>query len=196
MDKPTAETIAVVSDTHGDAGCWSALAEGALSQARLIIHAGDILYHGPRNPMVSGYDPGRLAGMLNGFGRPILFARGNCDSDVDQLMLDWPVQSPYLFADLSVGRVMACHGENLDREAMATLARRYKVDIFIFGHTHLPLLERVENTILLNPGSPSLPKGESGPTCALITGLEVKVVSLDGKRTLLKMERQGPLMAR
>jgi hypothetical protein len=125
--------------------------------------------------------------MLNQFEKPILFARGNCDSDVDGLILDWPVQSPYLFADLGPGRIIACHGESLGREEMVSLARRYRADIFIFGHTHMPLLERVENVILLNPGSPSLPKGETGPTCALVTGREIKVVGLDGIKTILRI---------
>ncbi|MCL6611714.1 MAG: phosphodiesterase [Peptococcaceae bacterium] len=189
MEKTIPDRVAVVSDTHGDAACWAAMAGGALMEADMVVHAGDILYHGPRNPVVSGYDPGRLAEMLNGFAKPILFARGNCDSDVDQLVLDWPVQSPYLFAQVGPGRILACHGENLGREEMINLARRYKADIFIFGHTHRPFLERVENVILLNPGSPSLPKGESGATCALVTRREVKVVSLNGKRTVLRLAR-------
>jgi putative phosphoesterase len=189
MSREILGSIGVVSDTHGDAACFETLLGAVFRDADMIIHAGDILYHGPRNPVVAGYNPGRLAEILNGYGRPILFARGNCDADVDQLMLEWPIQSPYLFADTGLGRIIACHGETLDRDKMLNIARRYKADIFISGHTHIPLLERVGGAVLLNPGSPSLPKGEGVAACAVITAGEILVSSADGRDTLIKLKR-------
>lgn len=175
--------IGVISDTHGDAASWRRVMEGIFDGVDLIIHAGDILYHGPRNPLVEGYNPQELAGLINSCPVPVLFARGNCDAEVDQLLLDYPILAPYAFLQIGQFRIMAHHGDGLDREEMLRLAGRYRADLFISGHTHVPVLEKEGGVVLLNPGSPSLPKGDGGSTVALLDGyhnsLVVKILYLD-----------------
>ncbi len=173
--------IGVVSDTHGNALAWKKLVEGPFAGVDVVLHAGDVLYHGPRNPMVEGYNPAGLAEAINSSAVPILIARGNCDSEVDQAVVDWPIMSPYVFTDISGLRIIICHGDSLDRAGMLAMARRYRVDMVISGHTHVPLLEREEGIVLLNPGSPSLPKGDGTPTAALIYEGNLFIVRQDGQ---------------
>lgn len=179
--------IGVISDTHGDAAGWQRAMETVFHDVDLIIHAGDILYHGPRNPLVEGYNPPELARLMNSCPVPVLFAKGNCDAEVDQLMLDYPVQAPYAFLQVGSLRIMAHHGDGLDREGMLRLSRRYRTclftSVFISGHTHVPALEDEGGVILLNPGSPSLPKGKGRPTVAVLecgeNSLRVEIIHID-----------------
>ena len=179
--------IGVISDTHGDATGWQRVMETQFHDVDLIIHAGDILYHGPRNPLVEGYNPPELASLINSCPVPVLFARGNCDADVDQLMLNYPVQTPYVFLQVGNLRIMAHHGDGFDWEEMLRLSRLYGAKLFISGHTHIPVLEHAGEVILLNPGSPSLPKGEGRPTVAVLdygeksaqNFLGIKIIHID-----------------
>jgi len=181
--------IGVISDTHGDAASWRRIMEGVFRDVELIVHAGDILYHGPRNPLVEGYDPRELAGRINSCPVPVLFARGNCDAPVDQLMLNYPIQAPYLFLQVGDLRIMAHHGDGLDHAEMMRLARLYHAGVFISGHTHVPALGngRDVEAVFLNPGSPSLPKGDSRPTAALMEceegSLKIKIIHIDDGST-------------
>jgi putative phosphoesterase len=169
-------TIGFISDTHGGLAGWQEAMAGPFAEADLIVHTGDILYHGPRNPMPKAYNPAALAEAMNASPAPLLIARGNCDSDVDQLVLDYPIQAPYVFAQIEDLRIMAGHGGDPDLDRMAGLAARYKVDIFAFGHIHTPVLERRGEVTLLNPGSPALPKGE--PTVAVLDGRVLRILRL------------------
>lgn len=175
--------IGVISDTHGDVRAWRKVIEGVFKDAGLIIHAGDILYHGPRNPLVPGYNPPALSTLINSCPVPVLFAKGNCDAEVDQLMLDYPIQSPYVFMQLGNLRVMAHHGDGLDRDEALRLSRLYHAHLFISGHTHVPSLEEESGVVLLNPGSPSLPKGDGRPSVAAMEcgedSFSVKIIYID-----------------
>jgi putative phosphoesterase len=150
--------LGIISDTHGDVAGWRQALAGPFQAVDLILHAGDILYHGPRNPMVAGYAPPILAEAINASPVPIIFARGNCDSPVDQLVLDYPIQAPYARVQIGAVGIWLQHGDELSREQMVEQARRYRVQVGIFGHTHIPELELREGILLFNPGSPSLPK--------------------------------------
>lgn len=180
--------IAVTGDTHGDAAGWRQMAEKIFPGADLVVHCGDILAHGPRNPLVEGYDPAGLAELINAGPVPVLFARGNCDAEVDQLLIDFPIQSPYAFFQAGPLRIMAHHGHGLSREEMIEMCRRYRADLFASGHTHVPALERAGGLLLVNPGSPSLPKGGAGPTAALLecgeNFIKAKIISIDGGTVL------------
>jgi putative phosphoesterase len=171
--------IGVVSDTHGSVLAWRRALDNCFPQPDLILHAGDILYHGPRNPMPEGYDPAALAQAMNEAPAPVVVVRGNCDSDVDQLVLDWPIQAPYALVQQENLRIMVNHGEEITPESASELVRRYGLDIFISGHTHHPVAEATESGVLLNPGSPSLPKweweGEAVPTAAVIEDGTVRI---------------------
>ena len=113
--------------------------------------------------MLTEYDPAQLAHELNELSVPIICAHGNCDSEVDSMLLKHPVQSPYVFAHLGGKRVLVAHGHYFeDAQYMRAVAERYKIDIFVYGHIHLPVLEKVDNTLFVNPGSPALSKLERG----------------------------------
>jgi putative phosphoesterase len=173
--------IGVISDTHGSLTAWRK-AYALLSDSDLIIHCGDVLYHGPRNPLPDGYSPAELAAELNSPARPLIFVRGNCDAEIDQMLLDYPQESPYAHVILPDYRILAHHGHLLDPAALpARVTRHYQ--IFISGHTHLPGIQRSGGIITLNPGSPSLPKNETKtPTVAVIEGRRIRIIELpDGK---------------
>lgn len=176
--------IGVISDTHGDVETFRAAIEGPLANAELLLHAGDLLYHGPRNPMVAGYEPPALANALNALDVPLIVAKGNCDSDVDQLVLDVPIQAPYAHVYADGLRIVVNHGDRWSDEETVELMTRWGVDLFISGHTHTPKLERHGRLLWLNPGSPSLPKAKQAqtpqPTVALVEGRQVRIVTLDG----------------
>ncbi|NIM06178.1 MAG: phosphodiesterase [Armatimonadetes bacterium] len=159
--------IGVISDTHGDLRSWQDALAGPFQGAGLIIHAGDILYHGPKNPMVAGYQPPALAEAINASPAPVIFARGNCDSAVDQLVIDYPIQAPYAFVQAEGIRVLLNHGDELTPPEMQQQAKRHRAQIFVFGHTHTPVLEKDNDVVLFNPGSPALPKSPN-PTVGLI----------------------------
>ena len=85
--------IGIISDTHGCHERFSLAFDKYFKDADMIIHAGDVLYHGPRNPMLSDYNPAKLAEKLNACSMPVVICRGNCDSEVDTLVLDMPNSS-------------------------------------------------------------------------------------------------------
>lgn len=159
--------IGIVSDTHGDWATWQQITQDFFQDVDLILHAGDVLYHGPRNPLPPGYNPKELAQAINNYPVPILIARGNCDTEVDQMVLKIPIASPYLFTVLEGWRVLIIHGHQHRKEELCQLAQQWKVHLCITGHTHIPKLESHNGTIFFNPGSCSLPKGEGIPTLGI-----------------------------
>lgn len=191
--------IGVISDTHGDTHGWQAAIAGPFVGVDLIIHAGDLLYHGPRNPRVAGYDPAALAQLINRAPAPVIIARGNCDSEVDQLVLDYPIQAPYALVVVEGARVMVNHGTEFGLEdpmpQIARVAEKYQADVFICGHTHLALLQRVGGALVMNPGSPSLPKSRSGTpqsTVGIIENGIARIMVLDGAAIAeARIERRG-----
>ncbi len=166
--------IGVISDTHGGLKSWQEVTKGVFSEADLIIHAGDIFYHGIRNPQPEGYDTIALAQEINNFRTPLIICKGNCDSEVDQLVVDIPIQSPYLFLQFDNLRILVHHGHLFTDEEILRLASRWKFGICISGHTHIPRLEQQKNVLFLNPGSPALPKGDGTPTVGVIETREGK----------------------
>jgi len=172
--------VGIVSDTHGCVTTWKRALAGPFAGVDLIVHAGDVLYHGPRNPLVPGYDPPQLARIINASPVPILIARGNCDAEVDQLLVDWPIQAPFAFLQVDGVRVMVHHGHTMTEAEMLELARRYRVDLFVYGHTHVAACRREDGITLLNPGSPTLPKDENKtPTVAVLDGRDLTILDIN-----------------
>lgn len=182
--------IGVISDTHGSLTAWQQALAGPLADVDLIIHTGDVLYHGARNPLPEGYNPAELAEAINACRIPILIVKGNCDSEVDQMVLTTPLQSPFLITDQPLGRILATHGHYFDNQQSADLAERYQIEIWISGHTHVPLLEKREQTVFLNPGSCSLPKGEElHRSAAVIAEKQVQLIDLDTNLVFKQLDR-------
>jgi len=149
----------IASDIHGSASCCEKMiqryeAEGA---DRLIL-LGDLLYHGPRNDLPEEYRPKAAAEMLNGMKEQILCVRGNCDCEVDQMMMDFPILAEYALLDLGKAMVFVTHGHKYNGEAPPPLKAG---DILLSGHTHIPDCTERNGIFCLNPGSVSIPKGNS-----------------------------------
>lgn len=176
--------IGIVSDTHGCATVWDRLINSYFNDVDYIIHAGDVLYHGPRNPIMPDYNPKELAKLINESSIPIYFARGNCDAEVDQMVLKYPIQSPYLSIREKGLSIMVSHGDKLTQEEILEYTKLYHINLFVTGHTHIPILEKKNNVILLNPGSPSLPKGEEIPTIALLEDNTISIIDISSKKQL------------
>lgn len=174
--------IAVISDTHGVASVWQK-AMDIFAGADLIVHAGDVLYHPPRIGCTPGYEIPELAKLMNACPIPIVIARGNCDAEVYEEILDMPVLSPYAFVQASGLRIVVHHGHALGEEGIGRLAAKYHADVFVTGHTHIPVLRRVNGAIHMNPGSPAHPKferdGIAVPTLGLISPDVVRIVELE-----------------
>ncbi len=162
--------ILIASDIHGDAqSCAALLSLFDIHKPDLLLLLGDLLYHGPRNPIPEHYDPRRVAELLSAHHDHILCVRGNCDGEVDQMMVDFPIlsETALLFVD---GKVwMAAHGHRAGANPTENdLPALPKGGVFLSGHTHVPVNETDENGILrINPGSVTFPKGGSVKQCVL-----------------------------
>lgn len=171
--------VGIISDTHGCLETWQTVFNRYFQDADLIIHAGDVLYHGPRNAIPSEYNPKQLAESLNNCPVPIVTACGNCDSEVDGMVLKLPIQSPYTYLLLNGLKIVVTHGHNLTEESRQDLAKRLKADIFITGHTHIAVMEKTDGIIYLNPGSPGMTKRPDGrSTIAWINENKVEILDI------------------
>jgi putative phosphoesterase len=168
--------IGVMSDTHGGFKSWQKIFTGVFADVDLILHAGDIFYHGIRNPLPEGYDTISLAQAINDLKKPLILCKGNCDSEVDQLVVDIPIQAPYALSIFDGLTILLHHGHLLGDDEVLRLASHWNYGIAISGHTHIARLEQKNNVVYLNPGSHSLPKGDSVPTVALIEKKERKIM--------------------
>lgn len=154
--------IGIVSDTHGCLTTWEKIYNQYLYDTDLIIHAGDVLYHGPRNAIPAEYNPKQLAQTLNDCPKPIVAACGNCDAEVDGMVLNIPIQSPYAYLLLNDIPIIVNHGHTLTEDVKREIAAKFKTKLFITGHTHVAVLEKQNGIIYLNPGSPAMSKRPDG----------------------------------
>lgn len=175
--------IGIISDTHGSVTAWRLAVENCFKAVDMVIHCGDLLYHGPRNPLPEGYDPKALAQEINSFQKPLVIVRGNCDAEVDQMMLDLPIESPYAHVITPNFQILAHHGHGLSPESMPPrwfAAKTPLLPVILSGHTHIPELNRTAGWIALNPGSPALPKTETGgKTVAVIDGDCIAILNIN-----------------
>ncbi len=159
--------LMIASDIHGSAPyCRKMLEAYVREKADRLLLLGDILYHGPRNDLPEGYAPKEVIAMLNPVKKNLLCVRGNCDTEVDQMVLDFPVLADYCLLDLTdgsgnAGAVMfATHGHRYNPHHLPPLSDG---DILLNGHTHIPACEEIldmdgNRYQYLNPGSVSIPK--------------------------------------
>jgi putative phosphoesterase len=171
--------LGIVSDTHGCAATWQKIFAEYFSDADIILHAGDVLYHGPRNSIPAEYNPKKLIEALNNSPVPLVISAGNCDAEVDSMVLDIPIQAPYAYLVYDKLRIIVNHGHKLLEEEKLTLAKQFKADIFVTGHTHIPVLERKDNIIFINPGSPAMSKQDNKHgTIAMITDSTIELIDI------------------
>lgn len=148
--------LLVASDIHGSLPRTEFVAELARSMRpdRLLL-LGDLLYHGPRNPLPEGYAPREVAAVLNDWKDRIIAVRGNCDAEVDQVLLQFPLaESAWLYLDGQ--RIWVSHGQH--NQLPDRFPDLVPGDVFLCGHTHVPRAETVDGLHIWNPGSVSLPK--------------------------------------
>ncbi|ACL69582.1 phosphodiesterase [Halothermothrix orenii] len=181
------ESIVVVSDTHGSLTAWKK-AEGLMSRSKLVIHAGDVLYHGARNPLPDGYNTTGLIEEINKFKGSLMMVKGNVDSLVDEWVLPYPLPE-YVLVEINGLRLVVYHGYQHNNEKdRIKFARRFKADILIYGHTHIPEIKNREDIILLNPGSMSLPKQKPAiPSVAVIKDNSIEIIDLDSLEIVKEM---------
>ncbi|OPJ56489.1 phosphodiesterase [Alkalithermobacter paradoxus] len=173
--------IGVMSDTHGSLKYFEKALD-VLKDCDYILHGGDILYHGPRNPLPDGYSPMDLSKKINTLNN-IIFTCGNCDSDVDQMVITHPIQTPYVFLELGKFRMFMCHGYKKEKEEFIQMAKNFKSNIFISGHTHIKELYKDGDLIVLNPGSTSIPKDDSH-SVAIIEDTYISLIDINTLETI------------
>lgn len=157
--------LMIASDIHGSAHfCQQLVERFHAEQPTKLVLLGDILYHGPRNALPQDYNPQTVAQMLNEIAQNIIWVKGNCDADIDQMLLNFPVaENSVLFVD---GRtIFASHGHVYNMQNPPALA---KGDVLINGHFHVPTAETFGNdNLYVNCGSVSIPK-QNSPHCYLV----------------------------
>ena len=151
--------LMIASDIHGSAyWCKKMLEAFEQNGAEKLILLGDILYHGPRNDLPEEYAPKQVIAMLNPLKDKLLCVRGNCDTEVDQMVLDFPVMAEYAYICCDGLRIFATHGHKFNCDNMPPLS---KGDILLHGHTHVPVIKDQGDYTYINPGSVSIPKENS-----------------------------------
>ena len=149
----------IASDLHGSALTCRALFDAFDREgADRLIFLGDLLYHGPRNDLPEKYAPKEVIALLNERKNSLFCVRGNCDTEVDQMVLEFPILADYALIDLGERTLFLTHGHHFHAAALPPLK---KGDILIHGHTHIPIWEEHEGILVLNPGSVTIPKGGS-----------------------------------
>ncbi len=157
--------ILIASDIHGSAyWCEQLLFLLEREKADRMLLLGDILYHGPRNDLPRDYAPKAVTAMLNGLDIPVLCVRGNCDAEIDQTVLTFPLMSDYALLLWGSHTLFVSHGHVF---APDNHPRLLPGDAFLSGHIHIPVCERRNGILYLNPGSVSLPKEGTGNTCMM-----------------------------
>lgn len=142
----------------------------------MLCILGDILNYGPRNGLPEGLDPKGIAELLNQRASRIVAIRGNCDSEVDQMLLQFPILADYALLVDNDKRLFLTHGHVYGEERKPVLG----IDVFLYGHTHLWKLERQDGMVVCNTGSITFPKGGNVPTFALLDNGVLTVYDLDG----------------
>lgn len=185
----------ICSDIHGSLTAFEKIVDyfNSFNCDKLLL-LGDLLYHGPRNPLPQGHNPKELAVKLNSLASKIIACRGNCDAEVDQMVLNFPLMSDYfLIIDEGV-TIFASHGHiyapllNNGKlpKACESASKKILVNkpaLILYGHSHIQLLEKnAEDILICNPGSISLPKEDSPAGFAIYENSLVTLYDMNGQK--------------
>lgn len=174
--------LMIISDIHGSAFFLDQLLDRIEKEKpEKILLLGDILYHGARNDLSKGYDTKFVYKKLNELKDKIIAVRGNCDSEVDQTVLSFPMTSPYTIVYVDNKEIFLTHGHIFGMNNMPESA-----DIVMQGHTHVPMCKKINGTYLLNPGSVSIPKEKSPNSYGILENNIFTVKDLKGVTYLEK----------
>ena len=167
--------ILIFSDIHGCASaCEKAINQYVERNCDMMLILGDILYHGPRNNIPENYDPKAVVSMLNTYASKIMACRGNCDAEVDQMLLNFPVMADYVLLCDSGKKIFATHGHIYSPDKLPCLAG---IDVLLYGHTHIQEIRDQNGIKICNPGSVSIPKNGQKPGYAVWDNGELLVMN-------------------
>ncbi len=170
--------LLIASDIHGSAWyCRKLLAAMEREETQRMLLLGDILYHGPRNDLPREYAPKDVIAMLNPLKERIVSVRGNCEAEVDQMVLEFPVLADDGLMPVGDHMMFCTHGHIYNEEHLPPMMPR---DILLYGHTHVPRAEKVLDKWMLNPGSVSIPKGGNVPSYAVLEEGTFTIKDMDG----------------
>ena len=177
--------LLICSDIHGDLDSMQKVLDAYEKEdAEKILILGDLLYHGPRNDLPSTYAPKKVIELLNSNRNIIMSVRGNCDTEVDQMVLNFPILADYIYLSLDGLGIFATHGHNHNTSAMPPLREG---EILLHGHTHVLKIEELEDKqYYINPGSAALPKENNPRTYAIYENRCFTIKDFDGKTILEK----------
>ncbi|MFR7992994.1 MAG: phosphodiesterase [Lachnospiraceae bacterium] len=171
--------LMIASDIHGSAKyCRELLSCMKEEQPDRLLLLGDLLYHGPRNDLPEEYAPKLVISMLNEHRQSLLAVRGNCDAQVDQMVLDFPILADYCIVYWQNRMIFATHGHQYHPQNLPPLRPG---DILLNGHTHVTACEKLGDYYYLNPGSVSLPKENSKRGYILLTDAQAEFKDLQGR---------------
>ncbi|MDC0611610.1 phosphodiesterase [Vibrio sp.] len=170
--------LLIASDIHGSLpAVEKVLAAYTALRADYLVLLGDLLNHGPRNSIPLGYDPASVAERLNYFSDRIVAVRGNCDSEVDQMLLEFPALSDFSWVLLESGhRLFLTHGHIYNPSNHPRLG---ETDILVHGHTHIPVAGKVNDVTVFNPGSPTFPKENHQPSFGFYSDGALEILDFD-----------------
>ena len=167
----------IASDLHGSAYYARKLFSAYEKEnADRLVLLGDLLYHGPRNSLPKEYDPQEVISLLNAYASRIICVRGNCDAEVDQMVLSFPIMSDYAILDYCGKTVFATHGHIYNQNCLPPICN---IDILLYGHTHVPECVQLDACMYFNPGSVSIPKQNSPHSYMLLNNEQACWKSLD-----------------
>ena len=168
----------IASDIHGSITALDAvLAHYEQMGCDMLLLLGDLLNYGPRNGLAPGLDAPGVAARLNAMADHIVCVRGNCDSEVDQMLLDFSITETCAHLIDNGRHIVLTHGHVYGEKCPP----RGRIDLLCQGHTHLPHITRhPDGTAALNTGSPTFPKGGNPPTFATYDDGLVSLWQLDG----------------
>lgn len=173
------------SDIHGSLPATERVLElFAQSDARWLVILGDVLNHGPRNALPEGYAPAQVAERLNEQASRIVAVRGNCDSEVDQMLLTFPITAPWQQVLLPERRLFLTHGHLFGPDDEPPLAAG---DVLVYGHTHIPVAEKRGDIFHFNPGSVSIPKGGVAASYGMLEEDVLRVITLNDQRVIAQV---------
>lgn len=170
--------LMIASDIHGSKYyCEKMLLALEKEKAEKLLLLGDILYHGPRNDLPKEYAPKEVIKMLNAQKENILCVRGNCEAEVDQMVLEFPVMADYIALYIDGHTLYATHGHTINENNPLPFK---KGDILLHGHTHVQAIEEYENFTYINPGSVSIPKNGNQNSYMIYEDNTFYIKNLDG----------------
>lgn len=170
--------IFFISDIHGSLYYLEkAIQLYKEEKASYIVILGDALYHGPRNPLPEDYNPQLVASLLNQYKDKIIAIRGNCDGEVDQMLIEYPMMADYSIILCNDRRLFLTHGHIYNESNLPNLSEN---DVLIMGHTHIPVAKKYNNIFILNPGSITLPKENNPNSYGVLEDNLFQIKDLEG----------------